>query len=974
MVAQLRQELAKLKYGDHICLIYENTAEQLAAVVAFTIEGLTRGDRCVHIIDDPTKIDEVAEALKAAGVDFSHEQQRGSLRFLHSKDTYLRAGEFVPQAMIHVIRQLETETLADGYSGMRLTAEPIWSFGPEPGCDRLIEYEALVNHLPTNSKSMILCQYHQSRFGVPCIHDILRTHPVAILGDQVCPNPYYELPEMVLRKDQEVMPSDAKAKRVDWWIAQLRRRGTAEQEREQVLEKLKQSERRLAEAQRVAHLGSWERDLRTNEVIWSDELYSLFGLQKNEIDLSYQQFLKLLVPEEVDRIRSLVDEAIRTRGPLNFDYRIIRADGSVRVMHEQGSVIVSAEGEPIRLVGTAQDVTDQRRMEEMLEENRRRYLAIFENALDSIVLIDDNARFVDGNPAACALLGYSREELVQLTVFDTTPAEDRPRVQDWLDRLLSEGTQSGEITALCKDGTTREIEYRSVANILPGLHLCAQRDITERNRAEEALRQSEDRIRLIIDTIPVMAWSVQPDGIVDFLNRRWTDYAGLSLEQYVEEPTRPIHPEDIPRIFERWRVQMAAGEGYEDELRLRRRDGEYRWFLVRTAPLRDEQGDIVKWYGVSTDIDARKRAEQAVRESQQLLHMVLITLPVGVAVTDRAGDIILANPAGERIWGKVIVSGDERRAQSKGFWHDSGKRIDPESWASGRALSKGETSLNELIDIESFDGQQKTIQNSVAPIRDAEGLIVGAVVVNEDVTERVRAQKALRESADRLQHLSRRLLKVQEEERRHLARELHDEFGQALATITLHLHAARSLAGVAALPRLDQCVTLLQQAGEQVRRLALELRPTMLDTLGLEATLRWLAEQYQQRNGSEVQIVGHLSGAPLLAELTIAGFRVVQEALTNVVRHASAQHVWIELSQSESVLEVVVHDDGVGFDVAATQELSSRRGSLGLLGMAERVQLLGGKLDVESEPGRGTRIRATFPLTAHPDDTPDPEE
>src|SRR6266478_3658996 len=108
-------------------------------------------------------------------------------------------------------------------------------------------------------------------------------------------------------------------------------------------------------------------------------------------------------------------------------------------------------------------------------------------------------------------------------------------------------------------------------------------EIVERERAEEALRRSEDRLRLVIDTIPIMAWSLRPDGVVDFLNQRWMDYTGLSLEQYVKQPTGPIHPEDIPRVIERWLAQKAVGEGYEDEMRLRRADGEYHWFLVRTA-------------------------------------------------------------------------------------------------------------------------------------------------------------------------------------------------------------------------------------------------------------------------------------------------------------------------------------------------------------------------------------------------------
>ncbi len=146
-----------------------------------------------------------------------------------------------------------------------------------------------------------------------------------------------------------------------------------------------------------------------------------------------------------------------------------------------------------------------------------------------------------------------------------------------------------------------------------------------------------------------------------------------------------------------------------------------------------------------------------------------------------------------------------------------------------------------------------------------------------------------------------------------------------------------------------------------MRNLALQLRPTTLDVLGLEATLRQLADQHQQRTGAEVQFVGHLSETALSGELAIACVRVAQEALTNIVRHAAAQHVWIELSQSESVLELVVRDDGQGFEKSTIQEQAAHRGRLGLLGMRERVQILGGSLEVDSQPGLGTRIRATFP-------------
>jgi signal transduction histidine kinase len=348
-------------------------------------------------------------------------------------------------------------------------------------------------------------------------------------------------------------------------------------------------------------------------------------------------------------------------------------------------------------------------------------------------------------------------------------------------------------------------------------------------------------------------------------------------------------------------------------------------------------------------------------ESPELLRLVLATLPVGVSVLDRSGDILLANAAAKHIWGDLIASGADRWARSKAFWYASGKPIAPTEWASVRALREGKTTLNELIDIVTFDGRRKTIQNSAAPIRDADGSIVGSVIVNEDVTARVLAESALRESTDRLQHFSRRLLTVQEEERRHLSRELHDEFGQLLAGISLHLEAAKRLAGGdAARARLDECVHLVQHAGAQLRGLVLELRPTMLETAGLVPTLRWIAKQHGERTGITTEVTGELKDIP--SELSIGCFRVAQEALTNVTRHAKARHVWIELSQTEAALDLTIRDDGVGFDVARTLEAAAGSGHLGLLGMKERVQVLGGDMSVDSELGHGTRVRITFPI------------
>jgi PAS domain S-box-containing protein len=678
-------------------------------------------------------------------------------------------------------------------------------------------------------------------------------------------------------------------------------------------------------------------------------------------------------------------------------------------------------------------------------------------------------------------------------LFDDIHPEDLEKGQQWWQHILTGGRDRVEWRLHDAAGGWHWVESRGSVVQYEGrsrvMTVC--RDISERKRAEQALRKSERVLREAEELGHTGSWehdlvtgeifNTDENIRLFFGNDR---SKGARFEDYIDA----VHPDDRAYVTGRHAQLLAEGGPHDIEFRVPWPDGSVHVLFGRATVVRDQSGQALRVYGTNVDITERKRAEEDVRQNQQLLQLVLATLPVGVAVTDRAGNIVLTNAASKRIWGgDAIVAGRERWAQTKGFWHDSGKRIAPTELASVRALSEGKTSLNELMDIETYDGQQKTIQHSAAPVRNAEGVIVGAVVVNEDVTERVRAEdavrkneeqlrdvidtipviafismpdgsneftnrswqeytglsvkdtagwgwgstvhpddiarhlekwraavsagttfdnaaryrgadgqyrwflvravplrdergnllrwygvlmdiedrvhaeQALRKSADRLQLLSRRLLEVQEEERRHLARELHDEFGQLLATITVQLHVAKTLAGESARSIIEDCISILQRAGDEVRSLALELRPTMLDTAGLDATLRWLASQHEQRTGIATEVVGHLNEVP--GEVAIAAFRVIQEALTNVLRHAQAQHIWIELSQSDGAVELLVRDDGVGFDVPKTLDWAANRGHLGLLGMKERVQILGGHLEVDSKPGLGTRIRLSLPLT-----------
>jgi signal transduction histidine kinase len=243
--------------------------------------------------------------------------------------------------------------------------------------------------------------------------------------------------------------------------------------------------------------------------------------------------------------------------------------------------------------------------------------------------------------------------------------------------------------------------------------------------------------------------------------------------------------------------------------------------------------------------------------------------------------------------------------------------------------------------------------------------------------ERWVAESALRESEDRyrgalqeanlrLQSLSSRMLEVQENERRHIARELHDEIGQALTAVKLHLQSAMRRGGPEARQPLEECVQITDQALEQVRNLSLNLRPSQLDDLGLVAALRWQIARQTAASGLNTDFQADELNERLEPGLETACFRFVQEAMTNVVRHAGAQHAWIEAKRHNDRLRVSVRDDGKGFDVAVATREAIARGSLGLLGMQERVGLAGGRLNVSSRPGEGTTIVAEFPLRFAP--------
>jgi two-component system NarL family sensor kinase len=499
-------------------------------------------------------------------------------------------------------------------------------------------------------------------------------------------------------------------------------------------------------------------------------------------------------------------------------------------------------------------------------------------------------------------------------------------------------------------------------------------DITEPERSEEVRRQIEGGFRRLIEVMPVAVYVCDKTGIIQDYNRRAVELWGREprpgdpAQQYcgslrLYSPDGTFVPHEQSPMAE---VLKTGIEARDLETVIERPDGSRTTVLVNIVPLRHDSGELIGAMNCFQDITDRKRAEGSLRESERLLRLVLDALPVGVAVVDRAGDIILSNPVSYRIWGGSIRSGPQRYAESKAWWHATGEKVAPGEWASARALLQGETSVNEVVEIESFDGVRKIIQNSAVPIRDSDGRITGAVVVNEDISPRKAAERALSDSYHQMRTLTARLMRAQDDERRRIAQMLHETTAQNLAGLKMLLaRLNRTLDHLSDSERsaLTESMSLAEQSMTEIRTLSYLLHPPFLDEMGLVSALRWYAAGFAERSGITVDLDLPESLVRLPRDTETALFRIVQESLINIHRHAGSETARIQLRRDAGTLVLQIGDRGHGIPHASLEHIVRGEGvaGVGIAGMSERMEQLGGSLEIASTD-RGTTVRVRLPL------------
>jgi PAS domain S-box-containing protein len=371
----------------------------------------------------------------------------------------------------------------------------------------------------------------------------------------------------------------------------------------------------------LTHDSIYVRDMKAVIRYWNRGAEMLYGWSTEEaVGEVAHELLKTIFPVSLHQIETELLASGRWEGELSQS----RKDGTHVVVATRWSIKRDEGGTPMAILVTSNDITERKRAEESLRESETRFRTFVDHAGDALFVYDLEQRtVVDVNREACESLGYTREEIIGKTPLAFHPGTYEADIESVWERAAVGETVFDTHWHRRKDGTLFPVEVHTTRVLYGGRHflLMVARDISDRLRAEEAVRQSEKQLREVIETMPAIAWTNSSDGCFEFVNKRWQEYTGMSAQESAGFGWKSaFHPKDLDRYVERRRTSLGSVDSFEDEVRIRcGKNGEYRWFLSRAVPLRDEQGNIVRWYGTATDIHDRKQAEERLQVENVVL-------------------------------------------------------------------------------------------------------------------------------------------------------------------------------------------------------------------------------------------------------------------------------------------------------------------------------------------------------------------
>ncbi|MBI3189433.1 MAG: PAS domain S-box protein [Ignavibacteriales bacterium] len=717
----------------------------------------------------------------------------------------------------------------------------------------------------------------------------------------------------------------------------------------------------LSEAQQIAHIGSWSWDIVANIVTWSDELYRIYGLRPQEIQITYESFLERVHPQDREYVRLIIERALQDQQPFSFGHRVILLDGSVRTIHARGQVMTDKTGNTVKMHGTGQDITLLKKIEDALHISEERYRNLVVNSPDIIFTLSPEGYITSLNPAFESLTGWLRYDWIGKQFLHLLHPDDIPVAKERFQMLLQGEThsplewrfysQSGQYLT-CEISSTVLLERGQIISILS-----FARDVTQRKRAEE-------KYQLLLESAPDGIVLVNDKGEITLVNNQTEVLFGYSRNELLGKLIESLLPQRYRSHHQTHRKSyytnpLVRPMGIGLELYGLRKDGTEFPVEISLSPQETIEGTIVM--AAIRDISERKQAEQL----QSYLASIVESSDNAIIGRTLDGTIMSWNPGAENIFG---FRADETIGKTSSFFIPGKEESRFNKLLAN--VKEGKRVIHFETERIRKDGKSIALSLTLSPIKDRLGNITGFSTVAHDITEekelRSLLENAARQRAEDLRRFTYSIQHAQEEERQRIARELHDDLGQRLSGIKLNLEIIVDTISPKQRKATKHIEIVKHQVDElltDVRRISSNLRPTALDDFGLAIAIKLLCKEFEKTYQMSIECNIHdTSTQRYNPHIEIAVYRITQESLSNITRHANTKFAHVELQLREKRCVLDVSDSGTGFEPSTLPPSTLPGHRFGLLGMRERAEFLGGMFLLQSASNKGTRIHVEIPL------------
>ena len=682
-------------------------------------------------------------------------------------------------------------------------------------------------------------------------------------------------------------------------------------------------------------------------------------------------FSAVQVPEDAAKAEETLRALMRGEPVKSSEFSRLCRDGTTGYHSFSAHPVLDGD-RVIGFEGCLVDISEHKRAEEIvrrandaLAKAERHYRRIFNSISDPVFVtkIDESGvlgGFIDFNDSACRYLGYSREELKQKRIYEITTRESLPDVPVLARAILTGQISTWEGVHLARDGRRIPVEVGTNVVDLDGAPavITTVRDITDR-------RDAETRYRGLFEGALEGVYRISVDGKFLAVNPALVSILGYdSAEEVIASTGDSSHhlwldPSERSRFTD---LVEADGVVREYECQFRRKDGSVIWVLLNSRKVCGEDGRTLCYEGFIADITEHRRAVDTLRESERRLRTVVETVSMLGVTLDPQGNITLCNDY------LLALTGWKREEVLGQNWFEI--FIPPEIYQEIygemflKSIDTGGLPIHYQNEIVTRAGERRTVDWNNTMIRDLGGQVVGVACIGADITERKRIEESLQKANRQLHQLSSDLLRSQDYERRRIARELHDSTAQLLAALSINLSRLRDseLEPDRRRQVLSESIDLAAACSAEIRTVTYLLHPPLLDEVGLAEALQSYAQGFNQRTGIEVEIRIPPDFGRLSSEMETTLFRIVQEGLANVHKHSGSPLVLILLERDPLEVRLVLQDRGRGLPEALhPRPKGFVRFGVGIMGMRERAEQLGGRLELSSNDA-GTTLTVILPL------------